>query len=75
MSGDDEKPTCEEGDVSMIECSNDINYHHSISTSISERIPRIRKDRDQHVLLYVKRTRVQGKYPITEPRNAELLLR
>uniref|UniRef100_A0A7C9DZ28 Uncharacterized protein n=1 Tax=Opuntia streptacantha TaxID=393608 RepID=A0A7C9DZ28_OPUST len=72
LGGDNEDPTSQEGDIPLIERLDNIHNTNRISRPAPEGTTRISKNGYQHMLLHVKRARVERKGPGPEPWDSEL---
>lgn len=71
LSGDDEEPTSQEGDVSAIKGLNNGDNPNSISGAIPEGAPGVSEYGDEDVLLHVKGARVEREAAGAEAGDAE----
>jgi len=67
-----EKPRGEKGDAASVKGFNNVNDANSVWRPGPESASGIGEHGNQHVLLHVKRTRVEGEAPGTEPGDCEL---
>lgn len=63
LGGDDQNPTSQERDVPMVEGLDDVDDADGIRRPVPERIPGLREDGDEHMLLHVEGPRVETELP------------